>query len=95
MRKVRHPEKPVVINETHNKNQDVVLDVGEVLLTNGWDHLARKRAAKNFKLSWSQMEARHRLVFETHEEGKLTFEGVERGQLRQFNTTHDGRSNAS
>lgn len=50
------------------------LDVGEVLLTNGWDHLARKRAAKNFKVDWSQMEARHRLVFETHEEGKLTFE---------------------
>jgi hypothetical protein len=25
------------------------LDVGEVLLTNGWDHLARRRAAKHFK----------------------------------------------
>jgi putative hydrolase of the HAD superfamily len=50
------------------------IDVGGVLLTNGWDHLARKRAARNFKLDWSQMEERHRLVFETHEEGKLTFE---------------------
>ena len=26
------------------------LDIGGVLLTNGWDHLARKRAATNFKL---------------------------------------------
>ena len=50
------------------------VDVGGVLLTNGWDHLARKRAAKNFKLQWAEMEDRHRLVFETHEEGKIAFE---------------------
>jgi putative hydrolase of the HAD superfamily len=49
------------------------VDVGGVLLTNGWDHHARRRAAKNFKLPWAEMEERHRLVFETHEEGKLTF----------------------
>jgi len=50
------------------------LDVGGVLLTNGWDHLARRRAAKYFNLQWTEMEDRHRLVFETHEEGKITFE---------------------
>ena len=50
------------------------LDVGGVLLTNGWDHHARRRAAKNFKLDWTEMEGRHRLTFETHEEGKMTFE---------------------
>jgi putative hydrolase of the HAD superfamily len=50
------------------------VDVGGVLLTNGWDHLARKRAAKHFKLNWTEMDERHRLVFETHEEGKLSFE---------------------
>jgi putative hydrolase of the HAD superfamily len=50
------------------------VDVGGVLLTNGWDHLARKRAARNFNLNWAKMDERHRLVFETHEEGKLTFE---------------------
>ena len=50
------------------------LDVGGVLLTNGWDHLARKRAAKHFNLNWAEMDERHRLVFETHEEGKLSFE---------------------
>jgi putative hydrolase of the HAD superfamily len=27
-----------------------------------------------FKLDWAEMEERHRLVFEIHEEGKLTFE---------------------
>ena len=50
------------------------LDVGGVLLTNGWDHLARKRAAKHFMLKWAEMESRHSLNFETHEEGKLSFE---------------------
>jgi len=50
------------------------LDVGDVLLNDGWDHHARRRAAKNFKLPWAEMEDRHRLTFETHEEGKLTFE---------------------
>jgi len=50
------------------------VDIGGVLLTNGWDHLARKRAAKHFKLNWTEMDERHRLVFETHEEGKLSFE---------------------
>jgi putative hydrolase of the HAD superfamily len=50
------------------------VDVGGVLLTNGWDHLARKRAAKRFHLSWAEMEDRHRLTFEIHEQGKLTFD---------------------
>ena len=50
------------------------LDIGGVLLNNGWDHHARRRVAKHFKLEWAEMEERHRLTFETHEEGKLTFE---------------------
>jgi hypothetical protein len=35
------------------------------------DHLARKRTAKHFNLEWAEMDERHRLNFETHEEGKL------------------------
>ena len=50
------------------------LDVGDVLLTDGWDHLARRRAAKHFKLAWAEMEERHALVFETQEEGRMTFQ---------------------
>ncbi len=52
----------------------VFLDVGGVLLTNGWDHYARKRAATTFKLEWSEMEDRHHLTFDTYEEGKLTLQ---------------------
>ncbi len=50
------------------------LDIGGVLLTDGWDHHARRRAANTFKLDWSEMEERHRLNFDTYEEGKLTLE---------------------
>jgi putative hydrolase of the HAD superfamily len=64
--------------EVHMKRalpiRTLFVDVGEVLLTNGWDHLARKRAAKHFNLDWAEMDSRHHLVFETHEEGRLTFE---------------------
>jgi putative hydrolase of the HAD superfamily len=49
------------------------LDIGGVLLNNGWDHLARRRAAKHFNLNWTEMEQRHGLNFETHEEDRLVF----------------------
>jgi putative hydrolase of the HAD superfamily len=48
------------------------LDIGGVLLTNGWDHHARKRAATHFRLELAEMEDRHHLTFDTYEEGKLT-----------------------
>ncbi|MGO9460358.1 MAG: HAD hydrolase-like protein [Rhodomicrobium sp.] len=50
------------------------LDIGGVLLTNGWDHDARKQAAKEFNLELAGMEDRHRLTFDTYETGKLTLE---------------------
>jgi putative hydrolase of the HAD superfamily len=49
------------------------LDVGGVLLTNGWDHHARRRAARHFKLNWVEMQERHELNFEIQEEDKITF----------------------
>jgi putative hydrolase of the HAD superfamily len=48
------------------------LDIGGVLLTNGWDHHARRRAVANFNLEWDEFEQRHQLNFATYEEGKLT-----------------------
>jgi putative hydrolase of the HAD superfamily len=50
------------------------VDIGGVLLTNGWDHLARKRAAKHFGLKWGDVEHRHHLTFEAYEVGRLTLE---------------------
>jgi len=52
----------------------LLLDIGGVLLTNGWDHPARMRAAARFKLPEAEMEGRHRQTFETYEEGRITLE---------------------
>lgn len=49
------------------------LDVGGVLLTDGWDHHARKRATVKFKIDLAEMEDRHHLTFDAYEEGKLSF----------------------
>jgi putative hydrolase of the HAD superfamily len=48
------------------------LDVGGVLLTNGWDHHARRRAAKHFQLDYDEMQARHELNFVIYETDNLT-----------------------
>jgi putative hydrolase of the HAD superfamily len=48
------------------------LDIGGVLLTDGWGHGFRKLAANHFKLNWVEMENRHNQAFDTYEEGKLT-----------------------
>jgi len=48
------------------------LDIGGVLLSNGWGHEFRSLAAQKFKLEVSDFESRHNLVFVSYEEGKLT-----------------------
>jgi putative hydrolase of the HAD superfamily len=50
------------------------LDVGGVLLTNGWGHQSRALAAKAFDVNLEEMEDRHHLTFDTYEVGKLTLE---------------------
>ena len=52
----------------------LLLDVGGVLLTNRWNHLARQDTAQHFALGYSEMEERHKLTLEVHEEDMLTFE---------------------
>jgi putative hydrolase of the HAD superfamily len=48
------------------------LDIGGVLLTNGWDRSARRVAAETFALDCEEMNERHHLTFDTYEEGKLS-----------------------
>jgi putative hydrolase of the HAD superfamily len=50
------------------------LDIGGVLLTNGWDHNIRKHAADKFGLDYDEMNERHHLTFDTYEEGKLSLD---------------------
>jgi putative hydrolase of the HAD superfamily len=50
------------------------LDIGGVLLTDGWDHRARERAATIFKVEVAEIEERHHLVWDTYQQGKLSLE---------------------
>jgi putative hydrolase of the HAD superfamily len=47
------------------------LDIGGVLLTNGWDRKMRRLAAETFAVDFEEMDERHHLVFDTYEAGKL------------------------
>jgi putative hydrolase of the HAD superfamily len=50
------------------------LDVGGVMLTNGWDRKSREAAAKQFGLDLDDLNDRHRMTFDTYETGKLSLE---------------------
>ncbi|HKV43162.1 MAG TPA: HAD family phosphatase [bacterium] len=50
------------------------LDIGGVLLTNGWDGGMRRRAADRFGLDPAEMERRHRLAVDAFEAGRLSLD---------------------
>jgi len=50
------------------------VDVGGVLLSNGWDRAARTLAGTTFGLDSQEMDERHHLTFDTYEEGKLSLD---------------------
>lgn len=50
------------------------LDIGGVMLTNGWGHRSRMLAANHFNLDAGNFEELHQFAFVTYEEGKITLE---------------------
>ena len=50
------------------------LDIGNVLLTNGWDRHCRQAAAQKFGLDLEDLNDRHKMSFDTFEAGKLSLE---------------------
>ena len=50
------------------------LDIGGVLLTNGWDRHSRMHAAETFHIDFGEMDERHHLTYDTYEAGKLSLE---------------------
>ncbi len=50
------------------------LDIGNVILTNGWDRRMRRKAAETFGIDHDEMDERHHLTFDTYEEGKLSLD---------------------
>ena len=50
------------------------LDIGGVLLNDGWNYSARRRAARHFQVDGAELEQRHSLNANIYEEDKLTLE---------------------
>jgi putative hydrolase of the HAD superfamily len=67
------------------------VDVGGVLLTNSWGHIARERAARHFALDFSGFDHRHHQMFHLYEEGRLSLseylEGTVFHEERPFTRT--------
>lgn len=61
------------MNKKHHIST-LFLDIGGVLLSNGWDHYSRQEAAKVFQLDYDEIEERHQINFETCELGKMTLD---------------------
>jgi putative hydrolase of the HAD superfamily len=52
----------------------LLLDIGGVFLTNGWDRVSRRAAADHFNLNFEEMNERHRIIFDAYESGKSTLD---------------------
>jgi len=50
------------------------LDIGGVLLTNGWDRRCRRRSAEEFGLDLDDLEERHHMTFDAYERGALSLD---------------------
>lgn len=61
-------------NPTSARVTALFLDIGGVMLTNGWDRRSREAAAKKFGLDIDELNDRHRMTFDTYEAGKLSLD---------------------
>lgn len=52
----------------------VFLDIGGVLLTNGWGHESRQTAAKVFGFDYEEMNGRHNFIYNVFEIGSISLD---------------------
>ena len=57
-----------------NSITTLFVDIGGILLTNGWDHHIRAQAAEQYGLDYDEMNERHHLTYDTYEVGKLSLD---------------------
>jgi len=50
------------------------LDVGGVLMSNGWGHELRQKVSEVFNIEYDEMNMRHTQMFDIYENGKITFD---------------------
>lgn len=52
----------------------IFLDIGGVLLSNGWGHESRQLAAREFGFDYEEMNRIHEFIFNVYEIGRLTLD---------------------
>ncbi len=52
----------------------IFCDIGGVLLTNGWGHTSRQKAASEFGIDFTEMDILHDFIFNVYEIGKITLD---------------------
>lgn len=52
----------------------IFFDIGGVLLTNGWGHISRKKAAEKFGLNLEETEVLHHYIFNLYEIGRISLD---------------------
>lgn len=57
-----------------NNMKALFLDVGGVLLTNGWGHESREKAAREFNIDYAEMNNLHEFIFNVYEIGSINME---------------------
>ena len=65
-----------------NSSKVIFCDIGGVLLTDGWGHVARQAAAKEFHLDYFSMDILHDFIFNTYEIGKITLDNYLKSSLQ-------------
>jgi len=60
--------------ENHSAVRTLFLDIGNVILTNGWDRELRRSTADLFHIDYAALDERHHLTYDTYESGKLSFD---------------------
>jgi putative hydrolase of the HAD superfamily len=54
--------------------QVVFFDIGGVLLSNGWGHESRQKAAKFFCLNYDELDILHNFIYNVYEIGKISLD---------------------
>lgn len=52
----------------------IFLDIGGVLLSNGWGHESRKKAAEIFGFDYAEMDVLHHFIFNVYEIGRISLD---------------------
>lgn len=59
---------------TISKTKAIFLDIGGVLLTNGWGHESREKAAKVFGFDYDEMNILHNFIYNVFEIGSISLD---------------------